>query len=173
VSATNDKNNFALVRKPSSAVEKAAPRAKRIISGMVVDAIALANKRLSPRIVIMDENPYPVELMQLAIKKWFEKAVLKIFQDRNKALQELPLLEANLLIVEIINADKVDLRPFEDLTNRKVTYPIIATCGLEAKSIVDTYSSKGLNIFFLQKPFTAESFFRLLETNLKIKRDVT
>jgi FixJ family two-component response regulator len=173
VSATNEKNGFALVIKPASAVEKAAPRVKHIISGMVVDAIALANKRLSPRIVIMDENSYPVQLMQLAIKKWFENAVLKIFQDRNKALQELPLLKPNLLIVEIVNAGKVDLRPFEDLASRKVTYPVIATCGLEANSIVNTYSSKGLNIIFLQKPFTTESFFGILETNLKIKRDTT
>ena len=33
----NEKNNFALARRPSSAVEKAAPGAKRILSGMVAD----------------------------------------------------------------------------------------------------------------------------------------
>src|ERR1039458_4430087 len=34
--------NFALVRKPSSAVEKAAPGAKRVLSGMVKDMLAMA-----------------------------------------------------------------------------------------------------------------------------------
>jgi Leucine-rich repeat (LRR) protein len=40
----NDKNDFALVRKPSSAVEKTAPRAKRILSGMVADTLSLTKK---------------------------------------------------------------------------------------------------------------------------------
>jgi len=40
------KNDFALVRKPSSAVEKIAPRAKRILSGMVADTLALATRNL-------------------------------------------------------------------------------------------------------------------------------
>jgi hypothetical protein len=37
----NEKNDFELVRRPSSAVEKTAPGAKRILSGMVADALAL------------------------------------------------------------------------------------------------------------------------------------
>lgn len=40
----NDRNDFALVRKPSSAVEKTAPRAKRILTGMVADTLALTKK---------------------------------------------------------------------------------------------------------------------------------
>lgn len=40
-----DKNrNFALVRKPSSAVEKAAHGARRILSGMVADTLVLSQK---------------------------------------------------------------------------------------------------------------------------------
>jgi len=40
----NDKDNFALVRKPSNEVEKSAPHAKRILSGIVADTLALAKK---------------------------------------------------------------------------------------------------------------------------------
>jgi|GEM_PF-6651388 len=42
----NEKNNFALVRKPSSAVEKAAPGAKRILSSMVADTLIVAGAQL-------------------------------------------------------------------------------------------------------------------------------
>jgi Leucine-rich repeat (LRR) protein len=42
----NKKNDFALVRKPASAVEKVAPGAKRILSGMVTDTLALTRFRL-------------------------------------------------------------------------------------------------------------------------------
>jgi TPR repeat protein len=40
-------NNFPLVRRPSSAVEKAAPGAKRILSGMVADTLALIPERVN------------------------------------------------------------------------------------------------------------------------------
>ena len=40
----NEKNHFALVRKPSSAVEKAAPGTERILSSMVADTLNIAEK---------------------------------------------------------------------------------------------------------------------------------
>ena len=40
----NEKNDFALILKPSSAVEKAAPGAKRILFGIITDTLALAKK---------------------------------------------------------------------------------------------------------------------------------
>ena len=42
----NEKNRFALVPRPPSAVEKAEPGAKRILSGMVADTIALIPARV-------------------------------------------------------------------------------------------------------------------------------
>ena len=43
----NGKDKFTLVRKPSSAVEKAALGAKRILSGMITDTLALAKRQIS------------------------------------------------------------------------------------------------------------------------------
>ena len=40
----NEKNNSALVPRPPSALEKAEPGAKRILSGMIADTLALAKK---------------------------------------------------------------------------------------------------------------------------------
>ena len=39
-----EKNDFALVRRPSSAVERVEPGAKRILAGLVADTLALAKK---------------------------------------------------------------------------------------------------------------------------------
>src|ERR1019366_4690507 len=47
-------DNFALVRKPSSAVEKAAPGAKRILSGMVADALDLARNTANTEVRVAD-----------------------------------------------------------------------------------------------------------------------
>jgi hypothetical protein len=43
-----EKDNFALVRKPSSAVEKAAPGAKRILSNIIADTLVLMKRKRSP-----------------------------------------------------------------------------------------------------------------------------
>src|SRR5437773_2598175 len=43
----SEKNDFALMRRPPGALEKAAPGAKRILSGMVEDTLALANRNPS------------------------------------------------------------------------------------------------------------------------------
>ena len=40
----NDNNSFAPVPKPPGSLEKAEPGAKRILSGMVADTLALANR---------------------------------------------------------------------------------------------------------------------------------
>ena len=50
----NEKGDLAVVRKPSSAVEKAAPGAKRILSGMVGDMLGLAKKITSKEVSIAD-----------------------------------------------------------------------------------------------------------------------
>ena len=42
MSATNEKNDFALARKPTSAVEKVSPGSKRILASIVTEVLALA-----------------------------------------------------------------------------------------------------------------------------------
>ena len=48
----NEQDNFALVPRPSSAVEKAAPGATRILSGMVADTLALVKKEQATKPVV-------------------------------------------------------------------------------------------------------------------------
>ena len=64
-------NKFPLVRRPSSAVEKAAPGAKRILSGMIADTLDLAT---SKEIIVSDEQ----------VENWFqtgENLPAKIYED--------------------------------------------------------------------------------------------
>jgi TPR repeat protein len=62
----NGRNNFALVRKPSGAVEKVAPGAKHILSGMVADTIALIAARANAE-----------------AQGWFEKGNSFYFESEN------------------------------------------------------------------------------------------
>lgn len=59
--SVNDQNNFALVPRPSSSVEKAKPAAKRILSGMVADTLDLARKTASKEVRVADAQ----------LKNWF------------------------------------------------------------------------------------------------------
>ena len=45
----NEQNNSALVPRPSSAIERVQPGPKRILSGMLADALKLARKRTEDR----------------------------------------------------------------------------------------------------------------------------
>lgn len=58
------KSDFALVRGPASAVEKAAPGAKRILTGMVAETLALAEAKA---LIKLSPNTDPL------IESWYQK----------------------------------------------------------------------------------------------------
>ena len=81
MSVPDEKNGFALVRKPSNAVEKAAPGAKRILSGMVADALALRKIATPRRIVVVNDEPMLLELYDRVIQDNFKNAIVLKFDD--------------------------------------------------------------------------------------------
>ena len=60
----NKKNGFALVRRPPSAIEKAAPGAKRILTGMIVETIVLAETK-----ALIELSPNKSPLLESWCKK--------------------------------------------------------------------------------------------------------
>jgi TPR repeat protein len=86
----NEKNNFALVQRPSSAVEKVAPGAKRILSGMVAD-VQLENWfRTGEKYY----NGWDVPQDYIEAVKWYRKAA-----EQNHAAAQIGL--ANCLICNL------------------------------------------------------------------------
>src|ERR1039457_4409993 len=100
-----DKSDFALVRKPSSAVEKAAPGAKRVLAGMVTDTLALTKKVRSFRIVHIDDEDWLLEMVGMAIRAKFKNVVIDEFQNGDKAWEELLRADPDLLITDLFNSD--------------------------------------------------------------------
>ena len=64
----NQEDKFALVSRPSSAVEKTALRAKRIVSGMVQDALRLARTKVQAENIATLHSYTSVDL-----ESWFQK----------------------------------------------------------------------------------------------------
>jgi DNA-binding NtrC family response regulator len=172
----NEKNDFALVPRPSSTLEKAEPGAKRILSGMVVDTLALVKKvqRPKPRIVVVDDEEGPRELFKILIRKWFKDVTLLLFDDPVKAWHELSETDPDLLITD---GEMPGLRTDEllrRLAEKRVIYPVVLMSSWDPTAQhVQACLKLDLKVTFLQKPFTPSSFLKLVEDGLGIKRDST
>lgn len=188
MSANDGKNNFALVPKTPAALEKAEPGTKRVLSGMVTDALALVKKqrRSKPRIVIVNDWPEPIQLLESLIRDWFEGATILTFQKGDEAWQELQREDPNILITDMMRQedDSMDgwtMIPL--LAEKNVKYPIVVVSGLP-ENAAKNYAEKGkpisatfrellqqarqtLNIAALAIPFENKELRKVLEACLE------
>ncbi|MDD5138840.1 MAG: response regulator [Verrucomicrobiales bacterium] len=181
------KGNFALVRKSSSAIEKVAPGAKRILSGMVADAHALAKnkERKKLRIVVLDDEEGPRRSCVAMFKScWPNGAEILEFENAHDAWQELSRADPDLFITDITHPGMTCLDTLTGLAERKVKYPVLvisARLGLELEA--EKYPEAAayihelkrdrrpnLHVYFLPKPYTPKEFQTALEAALKIPR---
>ena len=162
----SEKENFALVRKPSSAVEKAAPGAKRILSVMVADTLTLVKKARSPRIVLVDDEEWLREMLEMAIRQCFKDANVLSFDNGDQAWQELLRVEPDLFITDICRPGLSGLKMLPLLAAKKVKFPILVMSGLATEKNVQGYAGSDLNYSFLRKPFTTATFHRELLNHL-------
>lgn len=180
----NDKDDFALVPRPPSAVEKTKPGAKRILSAMITDTLAVAKKdqiettpkslRIhSLRIVMVYSNPEPFKCLEFFIRLCFENIVLVTLvhlQDRGEeAWTELSRIDPDLLIM----ADAMPFPRGEEiirrLLDRKASYPIIlVSSSPPVEKCVQECAAGGLNVMFLGMPFDWNHARNLLGAALKI-----
>ena len=167
----NDKNGFALVRKPSGAVEKAAPGARRIISGMVADTLALV-KKPSLRIIILDDEPMLLEIYELMIRGFCKEVTLLKFRNPWEALQELLRVAPDLLITDMCHGGLEGREMLPLLAQKKVGFPILVISGTIDEETVRQCAGPELNVFYMWKPVQFEEFLTVFATALKIPRNI-
>jgi CheY-like chemotaxis protein len=167
----NETKNFALVPRPPSALEKMEPGAKRILSGMVADTLALVRKTKSqtPRIIVVDDDDDWLKLLE-AVIHWFKDAEIVTFSSSLAALRELEHRDPDLLIT----GDKMPRMTGEELVRRliakNVNYPILVLTGHdEAQQWVREYADRGHNIKFLSKTDAQHELKRSIENILPDK----
>ena len=177
----NKNNDFALVRKPSSAVEKAAPGAKRILSSMVADALTLAQEEKYFRIIHVDDEDWLLEIVRLTIRSnaAFKNVSVQEFQNRDEAWRELLRADPDLLITDL-RSDNVPiprqsfgmsgLEMLSLLAKKKVKYPILVYSGSLAiegyEGTARQAAGSNLNVSFLTKPATQEQLCSELSKHL-------
>lgn len=150
--AENKKHS--LVRRPASAVEKAAPSAKRILSVMVADTLILVKKARPPRIVLVDDEEWLREMLELAIRQCFKDADVLSFDSGDQAWQELLRVEPDLFITDICRPGLSGLKMLPLLAAKKVKFPILVMSGLATEKNVRGYAGSNLNY-----SFPAEAFY--------------
>ena len=138
----------ALVPKPPSTVERA--------SGG------------SLRIVLVDDEEMLPELCGDLLRWWFQDATILSFNNGAEALKELVRTEPDLLMTDDVMQVMDGLELCEHVLKRGATYPIILHSGYDFRQHkypqwVREVRSRGLNVFFLQRPFSVESLQRVLE----------
>jgi phosphotransferase system HPr (HPr) family protein len=181
--STNKSDDHALVRMRPSAVEKSQPGAKRILSGMVAETLALVKKerQCSLRIVVVDDAPEMLDLMEALLGGSFKDATVLTFQDGEKAWQELSQTDPAILITDMSRPGVMSgWEMLPRLAARNVKYPIFVVTtyanedGLENKEAIQEFHSllrqvcPPLNITILSKPFDSQTFLKAIESGLKI-----
>ena len=160
----NENDNFALVPRPPGALEKAEPSAKRILSGIVSDTLALTKKEpprksRPPRIVVVNDNPPVLQAVEAMIRHWSKEVALQLFQYSFEAWQELSRTNPDLLIWVVSAPLLRGEETVQRLMDRKVTYPIVVISAFHPDELwVQAFVSRGLNVSFLPMPFTVKQF---------------
>lgn len=177
----NEADNFALVPRPPVALEKAEPGARRILSSMVADTLALAKKepprKSRPlRIVMVNDETCVNETFDIVIRQWwFPDATVLSFDNAAAALEELSQTPPDLLITDDKMAGMNGEELCRRLLDKKVTYPIIVDSPWEpTEQWVREFAGRGLNVSFLPLPFDVASLRTLLETvGLNVPREAS
>jgi hypothetical protein len=194
----NKKNGFALVRMPSNAVEKAAPGAKRILSGMVTDTLALRKKHSSRHEFwvaicgyddgsgeeltsylqkIMPDNWrgqlncffYADEEIRATDQKIFELCFEGLMKASKRNFFELFFVFLNL--DPPLNLDRPEVQELFDNLKSKFQKPIIIISHgvIYAREVSSSLAETGATAFF-SAPFDLEHFEKaLIASGIKFK----
>ena len=175
----SEKDNFALVPRPPGSLEKAESRAKRIVTGMVAETLALAKKgapcsQHPLRIVSVDDEDWRLEIVEMTISGYFNGVTVQSFLDAEEAWQDLLRTDPDLLITDDIMSKLMGEDIVRRLADRKVAYPIIVISGWdgpETEQWVSDCVKRGVDVTLLRAPYDLESLARALESGLRISRD--
>jgi hypothetical protein len=162
----NEKNNHALVRRPSSAIEKAKPRAKRVLSGMVADTLALAK----PVFTVLLCDDQISDAAEVLIKFDLEKkcslkfirfsSATELLKLTRKQPFDLIFMYVGNVVWNVGSGHRFEAAA-EFLGKLKSDHdkPIIVTQGMD---LTECFEGTGVN--FIEAPWTIETFRKALGT---------
>ena len=143
-----------------------------LLTGGTVFTLRAREKSLKARsrqIVVVDDEPRVLEMLERAIRDWLKDVHVLTFQDSDNAWQELSRTDPDFFITDC-NLPGLECEQFfSSLAMRKVKYPILVLSEsdegfLKLKECL--LRCPDLNVTFLRKPFTVERFNQELRAHI-------
>ena len=115
------------------------------------------------RIILIEDEPVMWEIFEIWLRQWFLDFELLKFDDGDKAWAELSRQDPDLLIMDWEHPGMHGREIFEKLVEKKVKFPLIVSSGMvKLESGVTSFTTFGLKVGFLSKPFKKDQFWRQL-----------
>lgn len=118
-----------------------------------------------------DERPV-LDTMTIILQHSLKNARILSFQNSKTAWEALLQEDPDLLITDDAMPGLRGKQICEQLLEQNTTYPIIVNSAWEpTKEWVEDCASRGLNVRFLECPFTVDQLLNVVEASLKISLD--
>lgn len=116
-----------------------------------------------PRIVILDDEKVLWDIMEFWIQQWFKDYELITLDNGDDAWKELERAEPDFYMMDWDHPGMHGREIFSRLIEKRVRFPVVVNSGHESIGAhVLSFSSLGLRIGFLPKPFNKAQIWRLL-----------
>ena len=136
------------------------------------------------KIIYIDDENWVLQMTAGLIRTRFPNTLLELFQNRDKAWEQLQREEPDLLITDL-QSDNVPGRTerfgksgfelLELLASRKVKFPILVLSGSLAREGIEAKARQcagpNLSVTFLMKPATPEQICAVLANYITAKND--
>jgi two-component system response regulator YesN len=117
-------------------------------------------KRL--RIVLLDDEKFMLQLLELYLREWINEVDLIPFQNGDDAWRELSRMEPDLLITDWRHPGLDGGELLQKLAEKQMKVPVLMITAHDMEYVRE-YAVLGVKIAFLQKPFGVEKFWRTID----------
>ena len=114
------------------------------------------------RIILVDDEKYMLQLLEMYLQEWFNEVDLLQFQNGDAAWRELAQMEPDLLITDWRHPGLDGGELLRKLAEKRAKIPVLLITAHDTDCIRE-FSDSGIKITFLQKPFGVEQFWRTID----------
>jgi len=114
------------------------------------------------RIILVDDEKYMLQLLEMYLHEWFNEVDLLQFQNGDDAWRELAQTEPDLLITDWRHPGLDGGELLSKLAEKHMKIPVLLITAHDTDCIRE-FADTGIKITFLQKPFGVEQFWRTID----------
>jgi len=114
------------------------------------------------RIVLVDDEKYMLQLLEMYLREWFNEVELLQFQNGDEAWRELSRTDPDLLITDWRHPGLDGGEILRKLAEIHAQVPVLMLSAFDMDCIRE-FADSGIKVVFLQKPFGVAQFWQTLD----------